>query len=472
MSPRRREPDGLPPQYSTDRDMFSIEVHHDGFFCGLGPKRCYFNSKVDWFDFCEGDTWSGLWIEDFVRQLKCHCNSNFRVYWCEHGKSVAEGLRPLKTDSDAMAMVASAQISKQVALYFDHCNLLERQGKNNVLTDEQGTSNVGGHEQDEPEDYGQKYGESDDEEWHDSDYEIASGDNDLWEDNVDEKLVLGQKNKEVATHESEEDDPDCDAEGMLHLPINDEDEMQFNFKSSIPETNMANPIFKLGMAFSTVEDLRQAINEYSIKTRQQLKKLKNDKKIVEVVCADEECPFYMWASFDNRKNSFVVKRFVGEHSCAKEWEIKEFTSRYMANEFIESFRDDDKLSLKGFAKMVQRKYKLNVSRSKLARARRLALKEIHGDEDNQYNLLWDYAEELRSTNPGSSLFLSLNDINQFSTLYVSLDACKRGWLKGCRPIICLDGTHIKTKYGGQLLTAVGVDPNNSIYPIAMGVVEV
>jgi hypothetical protein len=55
---------------------------------------------------------------------------------------------------------------------------------------------------------------------------------------------------------------------------------------------------------------------------------------------------------------------------------------------------------------------------------------------------------------------------------MSLDACKRGFISGCRPIICLDGCFIKTKYGGQLLTAVGMDPNDCIFPIAMAVVEV
>ena len=28
------------------------------------------------------------------------------------------------------------------------------------------------------------------------------------------------------------------------------------------------------------------------------------------------------------------------------------------------------------------------------------------------------------------------------------------------------------KFGGQILTAVGIDPNDCIYPVAMGVVEV
>ena len=55
---------------------------------------------------------------------------------------------------------------------------------------------------------------------------------------------------------------------------------------------------------------------------------------------------------------------------------------------------------------------------------------------------------------------------------MALDACKRGFLAGCRPIICLDGCHIKTKFGGQLLTAVGMDPNDCIFSTAMAVVEV
>ena len=61
---------------------------------------------------------------------------------------------------------------------------------------------------------------------------------------------------------------------------------------------------------------------------------------------------------------------------------------------------------------------------------------------------------------------------QFSSSYMYLDACKRGFLSAYRPVLFLDGCHIKTKFGGIILTAVGIDTNDCIYPIALAVLEV
>ncbi|KAK8715349.1 hypothetical protein V6N13_042685 [Hibiscus sabdariffa] len=52
-----------------------------------------------------------------------------------------------------------------------------------------------------------------------------------------------------------------------------------------------------------------------------------------------------------------------------------------------------------------------------------------------------------------------------------MKACKDGFKAGCRPIICLDGCHLKGYHGGPLLTAVGIDTNDCIYPITFAIVE-
>jgi len=44
-------------------------VHHGGFFVGVRESRAYLDGKIDWFDQCDADTWSPLWIKDFVEEL-------------------------------------------------------------------------------------------------------------------------------------------------------------------------------------------------------------------------------------------------------------------------------------------------------------------------------------------------------------------------------------------------------------------
>jgi hypothetical protein len=51
-------------------------------------------------------------------------------------------------------------------------------------------------------------------------------------------------------------------------------------------------------------------------------------------------------------------------------------------------------------------------------------------------------------------------------MYICLEACKRGFKFGCRPMLCLDACHLKGEYGGQLLCAIGIDGNDDMFPIA------
>ncbi|KAG8380694.1 hypothetical protein BUALT_Bualt06G0042600 [Buddleja alternifolia] len=60
---------------------------------------------------------------------------------------------------------------------------------------------------------------------------------------------------------------------------------------------------------------------------------------------------------------------------------------------------------------------------------------------------------------------------RFSHFNVCFKALKDGFLGGCRPIIGVDGCHRKGPHRAILVTAVGVDPNNNLFPIAYAVVS-
>ena len=323
----------------------------------------------------------------------------------------------------------------------------------------------------------------------DSDFNISDGDDDLYADNVDEDETVDQKKtieekgklkgeakgKQTVqdngrVNEKEEAKEEYESEGEDLWGPDSDDEVANKFRIFRRE-DLHSPKFHIGQVFVSVDLLRTAIKEYSCKNRVDIRMPVNDKKRLKVVC-DEDCTWYLWASMDSRTNCFMVKKYVEEHTCSKKWNVTGFTAPFLAKKYLESFRADQDMNLRNFSRVVQKKWHMTPGRTKLQRARRLAMKIIHGDEAGQYKMLWDYANEIRRSNPGSSFFVALDDQARFNKAYMCIDACKRGFLLGCRPIIFIDGCHIKTRYRGQLLAAVGIDPNNCIFPIAIGVVEV
>lgn len=57
---------------------------------------------------------------------------------------------------------------------------------------------------------------------------------------------------------------------------------------------------------------------------------------------------------------------------------------------------------------------------------------------------------------------------QFQRMYICLKACKESFFKYI-PIIGLDGYFLKGYNGGQILAAIGRDPNDQMLPTAYAV---
>jgi hypothetical protein len=492
------------------KDLFTCMIFHGGFFMGTGSNKGYLNSRIAWFDFCETETWSVDVINNIIEEIGYESAGRVKPYWCLPMRMLEDGdpgaVRCIWQDHDIAEMVDSVKSGNQfLVMYLDHDEtygafdlddvaaypatelpqvirspMKQKIGGNEAAENEfcadgapvrrssRYTSNVAANEDDYISD-----AESDDEEYVpeliDSEYDISEDDEGLLEEQI-----LSQKKKKcraaLAEMKGKQVEEEIDEEREMKAAESDEEAVNYNFHTFSTE-DLTNPTFKLGQTFASINILRKALKEYSCKERVNLSMLKNDKTRIHAKCEDG-CPWSMWASYDCRSKCILIKKFSSEHTCTKNWKVKAFTSTFLAEKYIETFRADDKMALRNFSRTVQKEWHMKPSRSQLGRARRAAMRSIYGDEVEQYNCLWDYAAELRRSNPGSSFFLNQEDDGMFKSCYFSFDACKRGFLAACRPVICLDGTFLKTQFGGILLTAIGMDPNDCIFPVAFAVVKV
>ncbi|KAK8689067.1 hypothetical protein V6N13_087798 [Hibiscus sabdariffa] len=156
--------------------------------------------------------------------------------------------------------------------------------------------------------------------------------------------------------------------------------------------------------------------------------------------------------------------------CARDLKNKHVTSKWIATEYFHKFLVDCNYPPTYLVKDVSKDHSAVVSLTKYQRVRDYALEQIMESQKQQYVKLYDYLAELRQTNRGTTTICYLNEC-LFQRMYVCMQACKDGFKAGCRPIISLDGCHLKGYYGGHILIVVGTDADDCIYPIAYACVE-
>jgi hypothetical protein len=71
---------------------------------------------------------------------------------------------------------------------------------------------------------------------------------------------------------------------------------------------MDNPVFKVGMAFADVKELRSALTTYNVRNRVKINKPRNEKIRLEAVCK-EGCTWMLKASKDSMKSAFLIRAY-------------------------------------------------------------------------------------------------------------------------------------------------------------------
>ena len=245
------------------------------------------------------------------------------------------------------------------------------------------------------------------------------------------------------------------------------------FPSFNVDKDINDPQFVIGMLFRNKEEFKDACKHWGIKHRYQVHFPTNTKVKVRCECYSK-CGFWIYAckmnKHDETDKTFQLRTFNLKHKCAKKHKNFHVSSTLLAQKYIEEFRVDPTWKIDSFIERVKKDMKYTITKIMAWRARDHALKAINGDEKEQYGLLHAYRKEILRTNPGSTVEFR-EPKGPFAGMYVCIDGLKKAFKAGCRPLICLDGCWLKGTYGGQLLAATGVDPNECILPIAWAIVK-
>ncbi|GJV86890.1 hypothetical protein Tco_1530828 [Tanacetum coccineum] len=190
---------------------------------------------------------------------------------------------------------------------------------------------------------------------------------------------------------------------------------------------------------------KQAIKLSKSPSKKGTKRMQND--------PDNLCKFRLWGSWMQNEASFQIKTLIPDHNCARVFNFGALvTYKWIARHYVREIVSNPKISHRELQAAIREKFLINVSLGQVRRAKQRALYDFEGGLIEHYGKLWDYRDQLLKTNPGSTVKLML--------------------MKSSRKVIGLDGCFLKGTINGELLTAMGRDANNQMFPIAWAVVTV
>ncbi|XP_048421224.1 uncharacterized protein LOC125468812 [Pyrus x bretschneideri] len=128
-----------------------------------------------------------------------------------------------------------------------------------------------------------------------------------------------------------------------------------------------------------------------------------------------------------RSDTFVIKTLQLEHQCGRVDKLLCANSRWLSEHYIDILRTNPNWDVDDIMAEVRREFNLVVTRNQVFRAKRLTREVIEGSYVKQYARLWDYVEKLKKANVGGKI---------------------------------------------KILTAIGINLNNGLFPIAYAIVEI
>ncbi|GJW73748.1 hypothetical protein Tco_0133118 [Tanacetum coccineum] len=462
----------------------NVTLHHDGVFVPNPLKYACGSVKIlNEIRFEEMQI--GNLFEIINRLVLSNAN---HIYYCLPDTTLTRGIRELKTDSDmAEFMRIGYENNKQMELFTEHhgYDVLEYTANDNLVA-----NNISDYEESDVSDYD---GESDPEnvDFHTEGeqgvhFERLSIDDPFLTKLVGNGNFIGARSDPmpflIGNYNVEEDDPEVDIIDPIYKVVKGKSYPVYDPEECWKENKRFSPYVCFGVRIA--KDKENGKGKLGEKDKENGKgKMVKSKEIIKwtkIKVLEQKghaCPFRLWASWMQNERSFQIKTLYSDHKCARDYNLGSLvTFRWIAKHYAKEIILNPSIPIRSMHNDIREKFLINVSMGQCKRAKQFALYEHEGGLIEHYSKLWEYRNAVIESNPGSTCHIDqvVDDDGQihFSRLYVCYKGLKDGWIAGCRRVIGIDGCFLTHHCKGELLSAIGRDANNQMFPIAWAVVRV
>ncbi|GMY23069.1 hypothetical protein FCV25MIE_18310 [Fagus crenata] len=194
-----------------------------------------------------------------------------------------------------------------------------------------------------------------------------------------------------------------------------------------------------------------------------------------VKCNKEGCPRRVHVAKCPGVPTFTIRTLHGEHTCegVRNHHHQQASVCWVARSVEAHIWDNPQYKPKEILQDIRDQHGVAVSYMQAWRGKERSMAALHGTFEEGYRLLPAYCEQVRKTNPGSiATVVATGQENCFQCLFISYHASIYGFINACRPLLEFDKAHVKGKYLGSLLCAAAVDADDTLFPLAIAIVDV
>lgn len=146
-------------------------------------------------------------------------------------------------------------------------------------------------------------------------------------------------------------------------------------------------------------------------------------------------------------------------STRRKKKVRNATKYWICEKVEDLLIEDTTLGASALQQKLKEHYKVKIHYKRVYMGKDLALKQLYGDWDNNFDNLYTFKQQVERYRPGSLVVIDHHTINN-KIRFRSLKSCIKGFLSGCRPYLAIDSTFLIGKLKGHLASASSVDGHN------------